>query len=325
MDGPSYVRGERIPKQVALKCLHNSQNVANEFLNEVKKYSIHNDHILHIYGISQNPDTKDYIMIFQYANGGKLDDYIGNHVADWSWEERLKALNNIIKGLRKIHENKMVHRDFHTGNILSSFNGYNGYSNPDSNICISDMGLCGEVSNINEKNIYGVMPFVAPEVLKGKPYTQTADIYSFGMIMYFIMTAKQPFADCAHDSILAVKICSGTRPDINELEAPKCYIDLMKRCWDSNPENRPNAIEIEELIGFFRKSTCAIRYSEIKGQFEKADEYIKANPSSIRRNQLTTHPQACYTSQLLNPFTKDLSKIDVAYSNSVEVIDFTKD
>ncbi|GBC38202.2 kinase-like domain-containing protein [Rhizophagus irregularis DAOM 181602=DAOM 197198] len=262
MDGPSYVRGERIPKQVALKCLHNSQNVANEFLNEVKKYSIHNDHILHIYGISQNPDTKDYIMIFQYANGGKLDDYIGNHVADWSWEERLKALNNIIK---------------------------------------------------------------APEVLKGKPYTQTADIYSFGMIMYFIMTAKQPFADCAHDSILAVKICSGTRPDINELEAPKCYIDLMKRCWDSNPENRPNAIEIEELIGFFRKSTCAIRYSEIKGQFEKADEYIKANPSSIRRNQLTTHPQACYTSQLLNPFTKDLSKIDVAYSNSVEVIDFTKD
>ncbi|POG76997.1 kinase-like domain-containing protein [Rhizophagus irregularis DAOM 181602=DAOM 197198] len=169
-------------------------------------------------------------MIFQYANGGKLDDYISNYVVDWVWRERLEALNNIIKGLRKIHENKMVHRDFHTGNILSSFNNYYSSTlNPISNICISDMGLCGEVSNINEKNIYGVMPFVAPEVLKGKPYTQAADIYSFGMIMYFIMTAKQPFADCAHDSILAVKICSGIRPGINELEAPKCYIDLMKR------------------------------------------------------------------------------------------------
>ncbi|CAB5208722.1 unnamed protein product [Rhizophagus irregularis] len=90
------------------------------------------------------------------------------------------------------------------------------------------------------------------------------------------MTSKQPFADCAHDSILAIKICSGTRPDINELEAPKYYIDLMKRCWDSNPDNRPNAIEIEELIGLFYESS--------------------------------TH----------------LSKIDDAYSISVEVSDFTK-
>ncbi|RGB29683.1 kinase-like domain-containing protein [Rhizophagus diaphanus] len=240
---------ERTPnKQVALKCLHNSQNIADEFLNKVKKYSINNDCILNIYGISQNPDTKDYIIIFPYANGGKLDDYISNYVVNWTWSERLKTLNKIIKGLRKIHENEMVHRDFHTGNILSSITGYvYDIKNPTSNICISDMGLCGEVSNIDEKNIYGVMPFVAPEVLERNPYTQAADIYSFGMIMYFIMTAKQPFADCAHDNILAVKICSGIRPDINELEAPKCYIDLMKRCWDSNPDNRPNAIEIEEL------------------------------------------------------------------------------
>ncbi|CAB5200468.1 unnamed protein product [Rhizophagus irregularis] len=46
-------------------------------------------------------------------------------------------------------------------------------------IHISDMGLCGEVSNKDETKIYGVMPYVAPEVLRGKPYTQAADIYSF--------------------------------------------------------------------------------------------------------------------------------------------------
>ncbi|CAB4410384.1 unnamed protein product [Rhizophagus irregularis] len=325
MDGPlrydyDKMKYERSPnKQVALKCLHNSHNITNEFLNEVKKYSINNDNILQIYGISQNPDTKGYIMIVEYSNGGKLDDYISNHVVNWDWLNRLGALREIISGLKKIHENKMVHRDFHIGNILSQFDGYiTNTLAPISKICISDMGLCGEVSNIDEKNIYGVMPFVAPEVLKSKRYTQAADIYSFGMIMYFIMTSKQPFADCAHDSILAIKICSGTRPDINELEAPKCYIDLMKRCWDSNPDNRPNAIEIEKLIVLYFND------KEIIKQFEKADEYIKANSSSIKRNQLTTHPQACYTSQLLNPFTKDLSKIDDAYSISVEVSDFTK-
>ncbi|RIA93988.1 hypothetical protein C1645_818642 [Glomus cerebriforme] len=57
------------------------------------------------------------------------------------------------------------------------------------------------------------------EVLRGNPYTQAADIYSF----------------------------DGIRPEIYEPEVPKCYIDIMKRCLDSNPDNRPNAIEIENV------------------------------------------------------------------------------
>src|ERR1043165_1243921 len=110
------------------------------------------------------------------------------------------------------------------------------------------MGLCGKVGNIDVTKIYGVMPYVAPEILRGNPYTQAADIYSFGIIMYFVAIGKQPFADCAHDEILALNICNGIRPEINEPEAPKCYIDLMKKCWDNNPDNRPNATEIFRLI-----------------------------------------------------------------------------
>ena len=54
----------------------------------------------------------------------------------------------------------------------------------------------------------------------------------------------------------------------------------------------------------------------IKKQFKIAEQYRKANSSSNKDGQLTTHPQAIYTSRLLNPFTKNL--------HSVEVIDFTK-
>ena len=110
------------------------------------------------------------------------------------------------------------------------------------------------------------MPYVAPEVLRGKPYTQAADIYSFGMVMYFVATGRQPFADRAHDQDLALSICNRIRPEITEKDAPKCYIDLMKKCWDPNPDNRPNAREIEELIISFQKS--AYSGNEIDKQFE---------------------------------------------------------
>src|SRR6266498_4865157 len=97
------------------------------------------------------------------------------------------------------------------------------------------MGSCAEATgNVNKTKIYGVMPYMAPEVLRRKPYTQAADIYSFGMIMYFVATERQPFDYCAHDHHLALDICKGVRPEINEPEAPKCYIDLMKKCLDLN-------------------------------------------------------------------------------------------
>src|SRR6266542_1324887 len=134
------------------------------------------------------------------------------------------------------------------------------------------MGLCGEVDNIYETKIYGVMPYVAPEVLRGKPYIQAADIYSFGMIMYFVATRRQPFANCAHDEFLALDICHGIRPGINEQEVPNCYIELMKRCWDSNPNNRPSAVEAEGLINLFKGE----ENKEIKNQFEEAEINRKA-------------------------------------------------
>ncbi|EXX68725.1 Mkk2p [Rhizophagus irregularis DAOM 197198w] len=293
-------------KEVALKCLYNSQNITNEFLNEVNAYSINfNDGILKIYGISQNPDTNDYIIVFEYASGGNLNNENNNIIRSYRWNEKLDVLSQIVKGLKNIHENKLAHRDFHTGNILVSigYNSYYGYSgNSSHDIYISDMGLCGEVSNIDKTKIYGVMPFVAPEVLRGKPYNQAADVYSFGMIMYYIATGRQPFANRAHDSGLALNICNGIRPEINEQEAPKFYIELMKNCWDPDPDKRPSAIEIEKLIP---KLSCEDK--EINKQIEKAEEYRKTNILSTGNSQ-SIHPQACYTSRLLNQFTKELPK-----------------
>ncbi|GES81589.1 kinase-like domain-containing protein [Rhizophagus clarus] len=315
----------RFNKKVALKCLHSSQNITDSFLNEIKAYSIDKSYggILNIYGISRNPVTKDHIIVLEYANSGSLNNSHNNIIKNYYWNEKLYVLSGIVRGLRKLHENEMIHCDLHTGNILVSlgFHSYSKSGNSGSDIYVSDMGLCcREADNMDETKIYGVMPFVAPEVLKGKPYTQAADIYSLGMIMYFIATGRQPFANCAHDHVLVLKICNGIRPKISKQEAPKFYIDLMERCWDSNPNNRPNIIEIKNLI------SLSFQDKEITKQIDEAEEYRKTYLlSSIEKNQ-SIHSQAYYTSRLLNPFTRELSNCaNVSNSNSVEVTDFTNE
>ncbi|RGB23468.1 kinase-like domain-containing protein [Rhizophagus diaphanus] len=164
-----------------------------------------------------------------------------------NYEIKIFVLKNVSKGLKEIHHKQIVHCNFHIENIL--FNYTNDWLLIDT--CISDIGLYGEVNNTDEAKIYGVIPYVAPEVLKGKPYTQTADIYSFDIIMYFVITGKKSFENCAHDLELALNICNGNRPEIpeiSELKELNWYINLIKKCWDSNPNNRPNTENISTIL-----------------------------------------------------------------------------
>ncbi|CAB4443814.1 unnamed protein product [Rhizophagus irregularis] len=273
--------------------------------NRVNAYSINSsfdhfrrssDGILKIYGISQNPDTNNYIIVLEYANGGNLNNCNNNIIRNYHWTEKLDVLRKIGKGLQKIHKNKVISiQEIYWYQLLTPL--MVTLKIFQVIYIISDMGLCGEVSNIDKTKFYGVMPFVAPEVLRGKPYSQAAaDVYGFGMIMYYIATGRQPFANCAHDSVLALNICNGIRPEINEQEAPKFYIDLMKNCWDPDPDKRPSAIEIKKLLSYPRDE-------EIKKQIKKADEYRKTNFLSTG-NKLPKH--------------------DDTYSISVEIIDFTE-
>ena len=146
-------------------------------------------------------------------------------------------------GLVGLHESNLVHRDLHDGNILIAIE----YSR------ISDLGLCKPISyysSTSRNEIYGVLPYIAPEVLRGNPYTPASDIYSFSMIMWEFISGVPPFDDRAHDLQLSLSICKGERPKIPEITKtiPKCYINLMKKCWDSNPLKRPTISEISNII-----------------------------------------------------------------------------
>jgi serine/threonine protein kinase len=169
-----------------------------------------------------------------------LAHYITKDFYKISWKDKILRLQEITNGLANIHIVNIVHRDLHSGNILLDDN---------NNAKICDLGISKSATdnNDNEDNVYGIIPYVAPEVLQGKMYTKASDIYSFGMIMWELMVGRRPFWDRYHDTELIIDIYVGLRPPI-VTNAPEGYIDLMKECWHSDPEKRPTAVKVFKKI-----------------------------------------------------------------------------
>src|SRR6266511_3025271 len=101
--------------------------------------------------------------------------------------------------------------------------------------------------------IYGSRDFARQK------YTTDSDIYSFGMIMWELMTGRRPFWDKSHDTGLIIKICDGLRPPI-VTNAPEGYIELMQKCWHPDPKKRPIASLIASK--YFDRVIGTIRVNE---------------------------------------------------------------
>jgi serine/threonine protein kinase len=177
------------------------------------------------------------MIVMKYMSLGSLKSNL--MIKKYNPGDRYVNLYYISKSLLSLHNCNLVHGDFHSGNLLLSSHDY---------VCISDFGLSKPANEPTKyKEIYGVIPYIAPEVLRGKPYTKAADIYSFGIIMWEMTSGIPAFNDVPHDYDLSLRICKGLRP--KAIEGTKTeYVELMKRCWNSDPDGRPTA---EKLVTHF--------------------------------------------------------------------------
>src|SRR6266540_2439845 len=178
-------------------------------------------HLNSYYGITQDPITKDFIIVMKYYKYD-LKHYITENFYNINWNTKLEILKNIIEGLDHIHHQKIIHRDLNSKNIL--------YENEDD-VVISDLGISkSAMESTDDNEIYGIISYMTPEILQGKRYTIVSDIYSFGMIMWELITERKLFWDQNNDIELIIKICKNFHPPI--IEKQECW--LKRFSWRKN-------------------------------------------------------------------------------------------
>src|SRR5947208_1216825 len=140
---------------------------------------------------------------------------------------------------------------------------------------VSDFGLSGPSNKQkSDDKICGVLPYIAPEVLNGEPYTSSSDIYSFGVVMAEVSSGKPPFYDRKHDFNLSLAICNGLRPEFGK-GTPEIYRKLAHRCMNANSNQRPTVDELYEILNFWYYSIVVEEYQE-KELFDYKGKEINA-------------------------------------------------
>ncbi|GBC40459.2 kinase-like domain-containing protein [Rhizophagus irregularis DAOM 181602=DAOM 197198] len=147
--------------------------------------------------------------------------------------------------------------------------------------------LYGITQDPKTKNYIMVLEYAedgTPEILRGQNYTTAADIYSFGIVMYEVISGLPPYHDLNHDNNLAIKVCKGIRPRFN-IKVPQLIVHLIKKCLDSNPLNRPTAEDIYNILLRWQYEPNDKQTIELQAQIKEADE-INNNSSNSESLQI---------------------------------------
>lgn len=182
------------------KCIHNGtgQAWAVKVINKnVEKkvirteigvlLKIQHPNVIRMKDIYETP-TQIYIVL-ELVTGGELFDRIVSR-GHYSEKDAAKAVKEMLIAVKHLHDNGVIHRDLKPENLL-----YENLS-PDAKLKIADFGLSKIIgSEVTTNTVCGTPGYCAPEVIRGKNYNASVDLWSVGVIAYILLCGYEPFVD----------------------------------------------------------------------------------------------------------------------------------
>lgn len=233
-------------KDVAVKILieqefHEDQ--FKEFLREVAimKGLRHPNIVLLMGAVTEPPKLS---IVTEYLSRGSL--YKLLHIPDARVvvDERLR-LNmayDVAKGMNYLHQRRppIVHRDLKSPNLLVD----GTYT-----VKVCDFGLSRSKPNtyISSKTAAGTPEWMAPEVLREDPSNEKSDVFSFGVILWELVTLRKPWRNSTPSQVISAVGFKGKRLEIPKNVNPMVAA-LIETCWAEEPEIRPSFPSIMETL-----------------------------------------------------------------------------
>lgn len=191
-------------------------------------------------------------LVLEFCDAGPLSKAIREGVFLYSeahWRPRimdiLLTVMDIAKAMSYLHSKRIIHGDLKPENVLlkSDVSDSRGY------ICkVGDFGLSRFLATNTHIETFtlGTVTHMPPELLKNGILTPAADVYSFGMLFWRIMSGQNPFRHMTHNDIM-VEVVSGRRPDIDEQFPIECT-RLIQDCWQQDHKSRPTFMQVVERL-----------------------------------------------------------------------------
>ncbi|KAK2191363.1 hypothetical protein NP493_53g04022 [Ridgeia piscesae] len=198
-------------------------------------------------------DAREPYVLTEFVEGECLKDLLNvkrqtSHLLTRNIDICIQA----AEGMAYLHDALLLHRDLRSANILVS---------PDGNAKVVDFGHTRFVQQFRQEcerdecycnkatsAIPASLRWTAPEILRDPTadesntdvFTPSCDVYSYGMVLWEVVTSCDPFNDVEDESQVMELVIKGMRPSTDTVtKVPPEYLSLMEECWDDDPDQRP--------------------------------------------------------------------------------------
>eukprot|EP00163_Fabomonas_tropica_P026381 TRINITY_DN4820_c0_g1_i1.p1 TRINITY_DN4820_c0_g1~~TRINITY_DN4820_c0_g1_i1.p1 ORF type:complete len:251 (+),score=16.91 TRINITY_DN4820_c0_g1_i1:33-755(+) len=227
-------------KQVAVKRYNNtvSEHERNRQITEFNLMrSLRHENILGFLGIVEEP----MCLVTEYMQNGNLRQYIAQY-QPLQTPQLLKILKDICCGMAYLHSQNILHRNLKCENILVDSHQtckIADFTRSSLSISIQSGGRSGLD--------FAHVPWMSPERLKGERYGPPADVYSFGIVLWELVTNDQPFSSYGDPFQLLMAVTQGARPAIPD-SVPPFITEIMTACWAPAANQRPTFKQLVERL-----------------------------------------------------------------------------
>ncbi|KAJ0440190.1 putative dual-specificity kinase TKL-Pl-4 family [Helianthus annuus] len=239
-------KGTYCSQEVAIKVLKPERidaDMLREFSQEVFiMRKIRHKNVVQFIGACTEP-TK-LCIVTEFMAQGSIYNFLHKQNGSFKLPLLLKIAIDISKGMSYLHQNNIIHRDLKTANLLMDEHDV---------VKVADFGVARVQTESGVMTAEtGTYRWMAPEVIEHKPYDHKADVFSFAIVLWELLTGEVPYSYLTPLQAAVGVVQQGLRPTIPKQTHPK-LAELLECCWRHDPTLRPNFTEILDKLKHLAK------------------------------------------------------------------------